>query len=175
MVILYEEIWGAFHSTKIFENLETAANGTEISRKSYQKFRKLMNFRNANHSTENSRNSGIKVVWKENFQEKTFENLGIPRKAVLFFGNFGKCCSIHHRKLPKIQTERLGWTESALALLDRFNMMSQRPCGCSKKWNGGRVGEPSHPCGSSALFLWKNVHLFQYISVDAGHVSENAP
>ena len=28
---------GAFHLTKTFENLETAANGTEISRKGFQK------------------------------------------------------------------------------------------------------------------------------------------
>ena len=68
---------GAFHSTKTFENLETAANGTEISWKSFQKFRKLLNFRNANHSTENFRNSGRKVEWKENFRGIFFENLGI--------------------------------------------------------------------------------------------------
>ena len=75
---------------KTFENLETAVNGTEISWKSFQKFRKLFNFRNANHSTENCRNSGSKVEWKENFRENFFENLGIPREVVLFFGNVGK-------------------------------------------------------------------------------------
>ena len=48
---------GAFHLTKTFENLETAVNGTEISRKGVQKSQKLLNFRNANHSTENSRSS----------------------------------------------------------------------------------------------------------------------
>ena len=61
--------------------METEANGTEISRKSFPKFRKLLNFRNANHSTENSRNSASKVEWKENFRE----NLGIPREVVPFF------------------------------------------------------------------------------------------
>ena len=61
---------GAFHSSKTFENLETAANGTEMSPKSFQKFRKLLNFRNANHSTENSRNPGSKVEWKANSREK---------------------------------------------------------------------------------------------------------
>ena len=61
---------GAFHLTKTFENLETAANGTEMSPKSFQKFRKLLNFRNANHSTENSRNPGSKVEWKANSREK---------------------------------------------------------------------------------------------------------
>ena len=43
--------------------------GAKLSK---QKFRKLLNFRNANHSTENSRNSGSKVQNgnKENFREK---------------------------------------------------------------------------------------------------------
>ena len=74
----------AFHSTKAFENLESAANDTEISRKSFQKFRKLLNGRNANDSTENSRFSGSIVESKENFLENIFENLGIPRKVALF-------------------------------------------------------------------------------------------
>ena len=106
---------GSFHSTKTFENLETAANGRGISWKSFQKFQKLLNFRNANHSTENFRNSGIKVEWKENFQENFFKNLGIPQEV---FGNVGKsslpvqstekCCSIRYWKLPEIQTGSFG-------------------------------------------------------------------
>ena len=36
---------GAFRSTKTFENQETRANGREISRKCFQKFGKLLNFR----------------------------------------------------------------------------------------------------------------------------------
>ena len=52
--------------------------------KSFQKFRKLLNFENVNHSTENSRNfRESKVEWKENFGEKIFENLGIPHEVVL--------------------------------------------------------------------------------------------
>ena len=73
------------YSTKTFENLETAANGTDIFRKSSRKFWILLNFQNANHSTKNSRNSGNKVG-----SEST------PREVVLFFGNFAKCCSIPH-------------------------------------------------------------------------------
>ena len=96
-----QERENAFHSIETFENLETAANGTEI-------FRKLLNLRNANYPTENSRNSRSKVEWKENLREKFWENLGIPREVVLFFGNFGKCCSIRHCKFPKIQTGRFG-------------------------------------------------------------------
>ena len=63
---------GAFHSIKTFENLETASNGTEISRKSFQKFWKLLNFRNG--GTTQPKNSRSKVEWKENFREKN-----IPR------------------------------------------------------------------------------------------------
>ena len=109
---------GAFHSTKTFENFETAANGTEISWKSFQKFRKLLNFRSANHSIEDFRNSGSKVEWKENFREIFFENLGIPREVVLFFCKCRKivitgavnrkCCSIRYWKLPEIQTGSFG-------------------------------------------------------------------
>ena len=84
------------------KNLETAANGTEMSPKTFQKFRKLLNFRNANHSTENSRNPGSKVEWKANSREKFLENLGIPREVVLFCGNFGECFATHIWKLPKI-------------------------------------------------------------------------
>ena len=73
---------GPFHWTKTFENLETAANDSEISRKSFQIFRKLLNFRNANLSTENSRNPRSKVERKENFREKVSENLGILREVV---------------------------------------------------------------------------------------------
>jgi len=45
----------------------------EISRERVQKIGKLLNFRNANHSTENYGNSGMKIKWKGNFQEKMFE------------------------------------------------------------------------------------------------------
>ena len=55
----------SFHSTKTFVNV-SSYKGSEISLNSFQKFWKLLNFRNANHSTENSRNSGSKVEGKEN-------------------------------------------------------------------------------------------------------------
>ena len=45
LVVLSRENRGAFYSAKPFENVKTAANGTEISLKSFQKFRKLLNFR----------------------------------------------------------------------------------------------------------------------------------
>ena len=77
---------GAYHSTKNSEIFATGTNSTEISWEKFQKNRKLLNFRKANHSTEHSGNSGMKIKWKEDFQEKMFENLGIPLEVVLFFG-----------------------------------------------------------------------------------------
>ena len=50
---------------KTFVNV-SSYKGSEISLNSFQKFWKLLNFRNANHSTENSRNSGSKAEGKEN-------------------------------------------------------------------------------------------------------------
>ena len=60
---------GAYHSTKNFKIFEVGTNGREISREKFQKVQKLLNFRKVNHLTENSRHSGVKVKWNENFQE----------------------------------------------------------------------------------------------------------
>ena len=99
---------GAFHSTRTFETLETAANGTEISRKSFRnpgngwisemrttqpKFLEIFTF---------------KVARKKKLPGKFFENLSIPREVVLFYGNFWKCWSIRNWKFPKIQQP--AWT-----------------------------------------------------------------
>ena len=51
---------------------------------------------------------GVKMKGKKTAREKRFENLGIPRKVVLCFGNFGKRCSICYWKLPEIQRGRFG-------------------------------------------------------------------
>ena len=66
----------AFHSTKPFEIWKQEQVVQKFPGKSFQKFRKLLNFENVNHSTENSRNfRESKVEWKE--------NLGIPHEVVL--------------------------------------------------------------------------------------------
>ena len=69
--------------TQIFE---TGTNGTENACEKFLKIRKLLNFRKANHSTENSGKSGMKVKWNGNLQEKFFEDLGTPHEVVLFSG-----------------------------------------------------------------------------------------
>ena len=61
---------GTFCLTRNSENFETGANCKEISRESFQKLRKWMNFQKANHSIENSRKSGGKSIGKEIFDKK---------------------------------------------------------------------------------------------------------
>ena len=104
---------GAYHSTKNFEIFETGTNGTEISWEKFQKIRKLLNFRKANHSTENSGNFGIKVKWKGNFHEKKFENLGIPHEVVLFFGIYAKFQLTTQRELVLLAAITASWTSHA--------------------------------------------------------------
>ena len=79
---------GVFHLTKNSEIFETRTNGAEISWEKFQKIWKLLKFRKANLSTENSGNSGMKIKRKGNFQENLIENLGEPHEVVLFFGNY---------------------------------------------------------------------------------------
>ena len=69
---------GRFHFKLNFG--QTEGNGAEISsQQSFQKFRKLLNFRNANHSTErNSGNSGSKVEWKEHNRKFGYTSRGCP-------------------------------------------------------------------------------------------------
>lgn len=65
---------GAFRdSTKNSETFETGANGNEISWKSFRKIRELLNFRNVNHSTKNSRN---KITLDRKFPGKKIGSFG---------------------------------------------------------------------------------------------------
>ena len=54
---------------KVSENYKTGANGTEISREIFQKIRKVLNFQWANHSTDNSWNSGREMKWNCYFRK----------------------------------------------------------------------------------------------------------
>ena len=92
--------------------METAANDAQIFPQNFQKSRKLLNLRNANNSIGNDGNSGTNNG-KKTSAKKKFENRCIPREVVLFYGNFGKNCSIRYWKLPKIQTGCLAWMEGA--------------------------------------------------------------
>ena len=77
--------WIANEAVIFQSNFQTFGNSFKWNRNFPGKFLeipKLLNFRNTNHSTENSRHSGSKVEWKENFREKVFQNTGIPREVV---------------------------------------------------------------------------------------------
>ena len=63
------------------QQFQKFGNSSRWYRNSQEKYPKLL--RNANNSVENLRNSGSKVEWKENFQEKVSQNLGIPHEVVL--------------------------------------------------------------------------------------------
>jgi hypothetical protein len=47
---------------------ELSKQGTEISLESFRKNRNMLNFRNENHSTENSGSSGRIIKWNGNSQ-----------------------------------------------------------------------------------------------------------
>ena len=105
---------GAYHSTKKFKIFEMGRNCKEIPREKFQKIRKLLNFRKANQSTENSGNSGIKVKWNGNFQEKFFKNLGLPHEVVLFSGIYANSQFSTQRQLVFLAAiATASWTSHA--------------------------------------------------------------
>ena len=70
-----------------FPIFKTGTNGTENS---WEKFQKLLDFRKANHSTENSGNSGMKVKWNGNVQGKNFGKFGYTSRGCPLFRNLCK-------------------------------------------------------------------------------------
>lgn len=65
---------GAFHLTKTFENVDSAANGSEISPKSVQKFLKLLNFEMRTIQPQILEIPGVKLNGKATSGKKKFEN-----------------------------------------------------------------------------------------------------
>ena len=76
--------WRTPHSTK----MKFSKWGEAISRKSLQGILKSLNFRKANHSTEYSRNSRMKINWNRNSSTFCRKFGYILREVVLFFGNY---------------------------------------------------------------------------------------
>ena len=62
----------AFHLTKTFENVDSAANGTEISPKRVQKF--LLNFERRTIQPQILEIPGVKLNGKATSGKKNFEN-----------------------------------------------------------------------------------------------------
>ena len=120
-VRLQQTQMGAFHSTKNFESFES---GDKMVRKfpgkSSRKFGKLLNFRKANHSTEIPGNFGMKVKWKENFNEKNWRILGIPHEAVLVFRNLCKVPTYFSARASSFDAITASWTTHARMAVTRI-------------------------------------------------------
>lgn len=84
-------IYSIFHLTKTLWNVvQMEANGRETSWECFWKIWKLSSIlQNVHHSTENSGKCRSKMDWNRNFWEESFENVGTPCYAALFFRNFG--------------------------------------------------------------------------------------
>ena len=91
-LIMVTAIMGAYHSTQNFEIFEMGTNGTEISWEKFQKIRKLLNFRKANHSTENSRNES---QMERKFPGKMFRYFGYTSRGCPLFRNLCKFPIFH--------------------------------------------------------------------------------
>ena len=88
------------------------ANSTEISQESFQKFRKLLNFRSANYQPKILEIPGAKLNGKKT-PGKIFQKiLGIPRDVVLLLEILEKVLLFTIGSCRKIQTETLGQMES---------------------------------------------------------------
>ena len=84
------KLQGAYNSTKNFEIFETRTNGTENSWEKFQKIRKLLNFRKANHSTENSRKFRDESQMERKFPGKNFRKFGYTSRGCPLFRNLCK-------------------------------------------------------------------------------------
>ena len=62
----------------------------------FRKIQKLLCFRNASHSTENSGNFKRKIKCNGNPRLEILGNFGIPRMVILFPWSCGNCCSIRY-------------------------------------------------------------------------------
>ena len=92
-----------FHSNKTSE-ISKWEQMVRNSLGSFREIRKLLHYRNADHSIENFGSS----------REEIPENLCLPCEVHLFSRNSGKCCSIRHRKFQEIQTGIFRQMESDL-------------------------------------------------------------
>ena len=143
---------GPFHSTKTFENLETAANGTEISR-------------NVNHS--NSRFSGSKVVIMERkLPGINFRKIGYTSRGCPVFGNFapsfapGSCRKFKPNVLVEWKAlyascQKGAWHWQSTQMLQKISVVS---VGKKVIPRGMKINEPFHkfpPILSGFLYKWQ--------------------
>ena len=102
---------GAYHLTKNFEIFETGSNGTEI-REKFQKIRKLLNFRKANHSTENSRKFRDESQTERKFPGNFFRKFGYTSRGCPLFRILCKF-PIFYSALVLLAAIKASWTSHA--------------------------------------------------------------
>jgi hypothetical protein len=94
---------------------ELSKRGKMVRKFSWKVCGKSENFRNANHSTENSGNSGRNIKRNRNSQlEHIFENLGKTREVVLDWR------FTFNKKFQKFRNEEISW-ESFLKIRKMLN------------------------------------------------------
>ena len=97
----------AFHLTKTFENVDSAANGTEISPKSIQKFLKLLNFEMRTIQPQNQEIREAKLNGRTTSRKK-FSKIWVYLARLSSFSEIlESAVPFATGKLPKIQTRRL--------------------------------------------------------------------
>ena len=131
-------------------------------RKSFQKFRKLFNFRNAKHSTSKILEIPLtNLNGKKTSDKKDFRKLGYTSRNCPMFWNFGKCCSIRYIpywKLFKIQTGRFDWMEilTKLYLTGFVSLPVMTPMLPSNRNNGQKMRTTNHMHEYTGMFSRKD-------------------
>ena len=115
MIFNSVKIWGSFHSTKNFENFKIGTNNKDISKKRFQKMLKLLNFRTANHSTENfgrkteiSENSGYSFYLLA--RKSSFPQISLKADP-LVTGKFTKIRTNFFQRMESIQDRLCLWAK----------------------------------------------------------------
>ena len=103
-----------------FRNFRNSGKWYRNFPEKFEKSGKRLNFRNASHSTDIFGNFPVQSCTERILPGKFFENLGIPREVVLFYGNLWKCCSIRNWKFPKIQQPGFCGMKSAPYFLSKL-------------------------------------------------------
>ena len=86
MKVIGQRTKGAFHSTKPFENLETEANGTEISRKRFKKIPETGEFPKCEPFKGKF---CLEIPGEQTNGKKTFEKkIGYTSRGCTLFWNF---------------------------------------------------------------------------------------
>ena len=101
-------------------NFRNSANGTEISRTSFQKSWKRLNFRNANHSTEISGNFREQSWMEKNFLESFSKIWVYHARLSSFMEIFENAALFATGSSRKFNNRSFGWMENAPYFLSKL-------------------------------------------------------